>query len=140
MRTSDQRSRNMKAIKNRDTKIEIMLRQALYHNGYRYRKNYKKVFGKPDILFIKEKIAIFCDSEFWHGYDWENRKDDFKTNKNFWVTKIEKNIERDKLVNMRLEEQGFLVLRFWGEQIIRNLDEVVKIIVRSINERRSSLK
>jgi DNA mismatch endonuclease Vsr len=63
----------MQAVKNKDSKIEIILRHALYHKGYRYRKNYTKVYGKPDIVFTKEKIAVFCDSEFWHGYDWERR-------------------------------------------------------------------
>lgn len=131
--TPEQRRRNMQAVKNKDSKIEILLRKALYQKGYRYRKNYRKLFGCPDIVFTKQKIAIFCDSEFWHGYDWENRKKDFKSHQEFWIPKIERNIERDKEVSQQLEQLGYRILRFWGKEISKNLADVVDTIEAEIN-------
>ncbi|MCR5262046.1 MAG: very short patch repair endonuclease [Candidatus Gastranaerophilales bacterium] len=110
--TKEQRHKNMQAVKNKDSQIEIMLRSALWQKGYRYRKNYSKLEGKPDIVLLKYKIAIFCDSEFWHGYNWQIRKNDIKSNKEFWIKKIEGNIQRDKTVNEILNKQGWKVLRF----------------------------
>ena len=110
--TPEQRRRNMQAVKNKDSKIETALRLVLYHRGYRYRKNCKHVYGCPDIVFIREKIVVFCDSEFWHGHDWERRKEDFKSRRDFWIPKIERNMERDKEVTARLESDGYLVMRF----------------------------
>src|SRR6056297_76653 len=94
--TKEQRKRNMKAVKSKDSKIEVKLRKALWREGLRYRKHYSKIPGKPDIVFIGKKVAVFCDSEFWHGKNWEERKNDFKSNKEFWINKIERNIQRDK--------------------------------------------
>ena len=130
--TPEQRRRNMQAIKSKDSKIEFILRRALYHKGYRYRKNSSQVYGHPDILFIKEKIAIFCDSEFWHGYDWENRKNDFKSNQDFWISKIARNMERDREVNQYLEHEGYIVIRFWGSQIKSDLESVIDRIEYAI--------
>ena len=130
--TPEQRRRNMQAIKSKDSKIEFILRRALYHKGYRYRKNSSQVYGHPDILFIKEKIAIFCDSEFWHGYDWENRKNDFKSNQDFWISKIARNMERDREVNQYLEHEGYIVLRFWGNQIKNDHESVIDRIEYAI--------
>ena len=130
--TPEQRRRNMQAIKSKDSKIEFILRRALYHKGYRYRKNSSQVYGHPDILFIQEKIAIFCDSEFWHGYDWENRKNDFKSNQDFWISKIARNMERDREVNQYLEHEGYIVLRFWGNQIKNDLESVIDRIEYAI--------
>ncbi len=107
----------MQAIRSKDTKIELLLRHELWSRGLRYRKNSKTVYGHPDIVFVKKKIAIFCDSEFWHGYDWNNRKSEIKSNTAFWISKIERNIARDKEVNNYLKSQGWKVLRFWGKQI-----------------------
>lgn len=119
------RSENMRRIKSKDTSIEIKLCKELWKNGYRYRKNCKNIFGKPDICFISKKIAVFCDSEFWHGkYLLENRYIP-KTNRDYWVHKIQKNIERDKEVNKYLVENGWLVLRFWQKDIEDNLDECI---------------
>ncbi len=128
--TPEQRHRNMKNIKSKDTSIEVILRKALWAKGLRYRKNYKGLIGKPDIVFTKHKIVIFCDSEFFHGYDWENRKHDFKSNQEFWITKIERNMERDKEVTEALEKQGWKVIRFWGKEIIKNTDNCVDTILR----------
>jgi len=134
--TPEQRRRNMQAVKNKDSKIEVMLRKALYHKGYRYRKNCRKVFGNPDIVFTKERIAIFCDSEFWHGYDWENRKKDFKSHQDFWIPKIERNMERDKEVTAHLQAEGYIVLRYWGKRIKKDLDIIINEIEREILARR----
>ena len=117
----EQRRRNMQAIKNRDSEIEILLRKELWRRGLRYRKNVNKVFGKPDIVFMSKKVAVFCDSEFWHGYNWEERKNDFKSHQEFWIPKIERNMERDREVTRRLEAEGWTVLRFWGNDIKKRL-------------------
>jgi DNA mismatch endonuclease Vsr len=119
--TTEQRRKNMKAIKSKGTKIEELLGKALWAKGLRYRKNNKDVFGKPDFTFKKYKIAIFCDSEYFHGKDWETQKHRIKTNTEFWHNKIERNIERDKEVNAVLLKNGWKVLRFWGEEIKNDL-------------------
>ena len=121
--TAEQRSKNMKAVKNKGSKIETMLQIELWHRGLRYRKNVKTVYGKPDIAFIGKKVAVFCDSEFFHGYDWENKNKEIKSNRDFWIPKIEKNMARDKAVTEKLKSYGWIVLRFWGNEIKRNLSQ-----------------
>ena len=116
-KTKEQISYNMSRVKNKDSEIERMLRHELWNRGLRYRKNVGGIFGKPDIVFSGRKVVVFCDSEFWHGYDWDNRKGDIKTNKEFWIEKIERNIRRDIEVNERLRSDGWIVLRFWGKDI-----------------------
>lgn len=101
--SSEQRSKNMRAIKSTATKDEIRLAKALWNLIYRYRKNNKTVFGTPDLTFKKLKIAIFGDSEFFHGKDWETQKDRVKANTVFWQKKIERNMQRDTEVNTYLE-------------------------------------
>ncbi|MBE6843758.1 MAG: very short patch repair endonuclease [Ruminococcus sp.] len=131
-KTPEQITKNMKAVKSKGSKIEVMLMKELWSRGLRYRKNVNSVYGKPDILFKSKKIAIFCDSEFWHGYNWEERKNDFKSNQEFWISKIERNIERDKEVNDRLKSEGWTVLRFWGNYIKRNLLECADKIEQEV--------
>ncbi len=126
--TPEQRRKNMQAIKSKDTSIEISLRKALWDEGVRYRKNYNKLFGKPDIVITKHRIAIFCDSDYWHGYDWENRSKKIKSNREYWIPKIERNMQRDKEVTERLESEGWTVLRFWEWQIKKHLNECVSSI------------
>ena len=121
--TPEQRSKNMKAVKNKGSNIETMLQKELWHRGLRYRKNVKTVYGKPDIAFIGKKVAVFCDSEFFHGYDWENKNKEIKSNRDFWIPKIEKNMARDKAVTEKLKSDGWIVLRFWGNEIKRNLSQ-----------------
>ncbi len=130
--TREQRHKNMQAVKNKDSKIELMLRTALWNKGYRYRKNYAKLEGKPDIVLSKYKVAIFCDSEFWHGYNWKVRKYDIKSNKEFWIKKIEGNIKRDKEVNKILKKQGWKVIRFWGKEILQDTAECLNKIEKEI--------
>lgn len=125
----------MKAIKSKGTKIEELLGKALWSKGLRYRKNNKGVFGKPDFTFKKYKIAIFCDSEYFHGKDWETQKHRIKTNTEFWHKKIERNIGRDKLVNDTLLKNGWQVIRFWGEEIKKNPDLCVLKIEQAIGDK-----
>lgn len=134
--TKEQRHKNMSHIKNKDTKIEIILRQALWKKGYRYRKNYKKLPGKPDIAITKYKIAIFCDSEFWHGKDWEILKPRLERGNNaeFWINKISRNRERDDEVNKILMFMGWTIIRFWGQDILKNTEECVQVIEEAIQE------
>jgi len=119
-------SKTAKKIKSKDTKIELLMGKALWHNGMRYRKNDKTVFGKPDFVFKGKKIAVFCDSEFWHGYNYLVKGERFKTNTEFWEKKILRNIDRDKEVNQKLKKDGWIVLRFWGKQIQKELDKCVR--------------
>ncbi len=130
--TPQQRKRNMQAVKSKGSKIEKTLGKALWKKGFRYRKNVKTIFGKPDFVFAKYKIAIFCDSEFWHGKDWETKKYEIKSNQDFWHKKIERNIERDKEVNQKLTDEGWTVLRFWGKEILKNTEYCVEIIEQAI--------
>lgn len=132
--TKEQRHRNMSNIKNKDTSIEIKLRKALWKKGYRYRKNYNKLLGKPDIVLTKYRIVIFCDSEFFHGKDWEKLKLQLEKGKNseFWINKISKNIERDEKIEKELNFMGWTVLRFWGKDINKNVDECVKVVEEKI--------
>ena len=102
--------------------------------GFRYRKNDKSVFGRPDFTFKRYKIAIFVDGEFWHGKEWELRKHDFKSRQEFWITKIENNIMRDQLVSKTLGLVGWKVLRFWSKEVLRNLDSCMSKIEQTINE------
>ena len=134
-KTAEQIRYNMQQVKNKDSKIELLLRKALWAKGYRYRKNVSKIYGHPDIAFISKKIAVFCDSEFWHGFDWENRKQDFKSHQEFWIQKIERNIARDKEVTLALENDGWVVIRFWGKEIENNLGDCINRIERVIEER-----
>ena len=131
--TQDQRRKNMQAVRSKDSRMELRLRKALWHKGYRYRKNYSQLEGKPDILLSKHRIAIFCDSEFWHGYDWENKKNNIKSNQEFWIPKIERNIKRDVEVNNILRSQNWTVLRFWGSEIKNNLDGCINLTERTIS-------
>ena len=134
--TPEQRRKNMQAIRSKDTTIELRLRKALWECGVRYRKNYKKLIGKPDIAITKYKIAVFCDSDYWHGYDWENRNQRIKSNRDYWVPKIERNMERDREVTSALQSEGWLVLRFWEWQIRKHLDECVEAVIQSIEARK----
>ena len=133
--TKEQRHKNMSKIKSKDTSIEMRLRKALWKEGIHYRKNYTDLPGKPDIVLTKYKIAIFCDSEFWHGYNWEVKQDEIKSHRDFWIPKIERNIERDKEVNAALEADGWKVLRFWGDDIKKNVKACADLIVAALKER-----
>lgn len=132
--TSEQRRKNMQHIRSNDTEIEVLLRKALWKKGYRYRKNYKALPGKPDIALTKYKIAVFCDGEFFHGKDWEvlMPRLEKSNNSEFWIDKISRNIKRDEEINKKLLFLGWTVIRFWGKDIIKNTDECVKVIEEAI--------
>ena len=132
--TAEQRRKNMQAVRPSGSKIETALAKALFAQGLRYRKNDRTVFGNPDLTFKKYKLAVFVDSEFWHGKDWEKRKFDHKSNQEFWLTKIERNIQRDNEVNEKLIAEGWKVIRFWGKEITKNLDTCINKIQKTINE------
>lgn len=134
------RSKIMSAIKGKDTKEEVLLSKALWHNGYRYRKNNKSVFGRPDLTFKKYKIAIFVDGEFFHGYNWEERKHKIQSNREYWIPKIERNIQRDKDVNKYLIENGWKVIRFWSTYVKKNLQDCIQIIKAEIECSQNSYK
>lgn len=138
--TPEQRKKNMRAVKSIDTKIELILRKALWSKGYRYRKNYKKLPGKPDIVFTKYKIAVFCDSEFWHGKNYEESTSRIGTNSDYWKQKIKRNIERDKEVNELLNKEGWTVLRFWEKEIKKELDNCLKQIENNIKNKQRAEK
>lgn len=132
--TKAQRRKNMQHIRAKDTSIEVRLRKALWNKGYRYRKNYDKLPGKPDIALTKYKVAIFCDSEFFHGKDWEVLKPRLEkgNNSQYWISKISRNRERDDEINKRLLFEGWTVIRFWGKDIQNNVDECVKVVEETI--------
>lgn len=133
--TPEQRRKNMQAVKNKDSQIELLLRKELWSRGLRYRKNVNRIYGRPDIVFIGKKVAVFCDSEFWHGYNWEERKKDFKSHQEFWIPKIERNMERDAEVTAHLESEGWTVIRFWGNEIKKNTAQCADIIEKAVHSK-----
>lgn len=136
--TKEQRHKNMQAVRSKDTKIEILLRKALWHEGIRYRKNYKVCNCHPDIVITKYKIAVFCDGEFWHGKSLERY--DVATNVKFWHEKIRRNVERDLENTIELRDNGWMVLRFWETEIKKHLADCVAEVQRCIEVRRSAVK
>lgn len=132
--TTEKNSRTMSKIMGKDTKIELVLRKALWAKGYRYRKNYKTLPGRPDIAITKYKIAVFCDGEFFHGKNWEVLRPKLEQGKNpdYWINKIERNRNRDKEKDAELLYNGWTVIHFWGDDIIKNTDECVRVIEEAI--------
>ena len=127
---TEQRRKTMGKIRGKNTKIEVALCKALWAKGYRYRKNYKSIPGSPDICLTKYKIAVFCDGEFFHGKDWEVRKAKVAKGNNgeYWVKKIQENMLRDNEKDKELNALGWIVVHFWGKEILKNPDECVKVI------------
>ena len=136
-KSKEQISYNMSRVKSKDSQIELVLRKSLWGQGFRYRKNWKELPGKPDIVITKHKIAIFCDSEFFHGKDWELLKEQLNrgSNPDFWIAKISRNMERDREVDRQLRALGWTPVRFWGKEIKKNTDECVRTIKELINEK-----
>ncbi len=129
---------NMSRIKGKDTSIELTLRKALWAKGYRFRKNYESLPGRPDIAITKYKIAIFCDSEFFHGKDWDSLKEKLEKGKNpnYWISKIQRNMERDREKDADLRGAGWNVLHFWGKDILKDVDSCVAVIEELILDMR----
>ncbi len=132
--TPEQRRKSMKGNRSKDTSIELLLRKALWHKGYRYRKNYKKLPGSPDIALTKQKVAIFCDSEFFHGKNWNEKKRKMQkgSNPDFWISKIERNMQRDHENDLKLQFLGWTVIHFWGDEITKDLDGCIRVIEEAI--------
>lgn len=131
--TTPERSKIMGKIRGKNTKPELAFRKALWEAGYRYRIDYKKLIGKPDIALKKYKTVIFIDGEFWHGYNWEERKHKIKTNREFWIPKIERNIQRDVEVNSALAEKGYTVFRFWETEVKKNLEGCLATVLAHLD-------
>lgn len=127
--TTPERSKLMRKIKSKNTKPEIKLRKALWALGIRYRINNSELPGKPDILINKKKLIIFVDGEFWHGYEWEKKKPKIKSNRDYWINKIERNMKRDIENTRLLKSMGFTVLRFWEHEIKKNIDDCLNKIL-----------
>lgn len=114
---------------------ETALAKALWHEGIRYRLNYKKLPGSPDIAITRKKIAVFIDGEFWHGYDWETRKPKLKSNKEYWIEKIEENMARDIRDDKALADDGWLVLHFWEKEVKRDLQGCLETVMTALEGR-----
>jgi DNA mismatch endonuclease (patch repair protein) len=132
-KTTPIRSQLMTKIRSTNTTPEILLRKELWARGIRYRVNYKKIIGSPDIIFLKKKVAVFIDGEFWHGYNWDEKKAKIKSNRAYWIPKIERNMQRDIYNNKVLAEMGYTVIRFWEREIKKDLARCVQIVMKKIN-------
>lgn len=116
------RSKVMSRIRSKDTKPEIMLRKALWKHGLRYRKNYRKLPGTPDIALTRQHIAIFIDGDFWHAHNHEAKPgEQIRTHKDYWQGKLARNVERDHEVTSQLTDMGWVVLRYWESDIKKDL-------------------
>jgi DNA mismatch endonuclease (patch repair protein) len=127
--TTKKRSKIMSKIRSKNTKPELLFRKALWKEGVRYRVDSKKLPGKPDVSIQKYKLAIFIDGEFWHGYNWDERKDKIKNNRGFWIPKIERNMQRDREVNRQLNTMGYTVFRFWEKEIKSELNKCINDVL-----------
>lgn len=139
MRNPEVTHKIMSSIKSKDTKPELLLRKALWHKNMRYRVNYKGLPGKPDIVFTKSKVAVFCDGDFWHGHNWVIRgmdsfEEELEGYSEFWKNKILRNIQRDKEVSQKLNAMGWKVIRIWESDIKSDINECVKAIEEAIFE------
>jgi DNA mismatch endonuclease (patch repair protein) len=132
--TTKKRSDLMSKIRYQNTKPELMLRKALWNLGFRYRKNVKHLPGKPDIVFTKYKLVIFIDGEFWHGYNWKVKKSRIKSNRDFWIPKIERNMQRDILNNQLLTDAGWRVIRFWDFQIRKDFTNCINTVINLLKK------
>jgi DNA mismatch endonuclease (patch repair protein) len=133
--TTERVSRVMQKIRATNTRPEVAFRKALWHVGHRYRRNYKGAPGRPDIAFIRWKIAIFIDGDFWHGYDWEHKRLTIKSNRDFWIPKIERNIQRDREVDALLEAAGWQVLRIWEHEVKKDFGAAFYRVLRFVEEK-----
>lgn len=132
-KTHTNRSNNMRAIRGKDTKMEIRVRRALWQKGYRFRKNDRTLYGSPDISIKKYKLVVFLDSCFWHGCPVHFKLP--KINSDFWDQKIRRNTERDAEVTRHYVEEGWTILRFWEHEVKDNINEVVDNIIYHINQK-----
>ncbi|UTB79694.1 very short patch repair endonuclease [Staphylococcus carnosus] len=136
------RSKMMSKIRATGGKAETQLAKALWHEGVRYFKNYKKLPGSPDIAITKYKVLVFVDGEFWHGYDWENvKKQRIHTNRDYWIPKLERNMEHDQEVNQKLKDMGYTVIRFWEKhEVFKDMDGCVNQVLEAIEHNKKQMK
>ena len=132
--TPEQRRRCMQGNRSSGTKPERMLARELWRRGYRYRKNVRTVPGSPDICFKRRKVAVFVDGEFWHGRNWQHERQRIKSNRDFWYTKIERNMARDSRVNQRLHAMGWTVLRFWESEVRKHLSDCADRVEEALRQ------
>ena len=132
LETTIETSKRMANVSLKGGKAETELARALWHAGIRYRKNYKAVPGSPDITITKYKVAVFVDGEFWHGKDWEERKQRLKRNREYWIEKIEENISRDKRNDAILEEMGWIPLHFWEGEVKKDVQACVNNVIDAV--------
>lgn len=130
--------KRMSKVRLKNGKAETILAKHLWHEGYRYRRNYKRLPGSPDITITRYHIAVFVDGEFWHGENWEERKAKLKHNREYWIEKIEENMARDKRVDDNLIEMGWIPVHFWEKQVLKNTDECVSAILELIDKRKNN--
>ncbi|MEO1030280.1 MAG: very short patch repair endonuclease [Bacteroidota bacterium] len=135
--TTKKRSKIMGKIRAKNTKPELLFRKALWRKNVRYRADSKQLPGRPDVSIKKYKLAVFIDGAYWHGYNWDERKAKLKTNKDFWIPKIERNMQRDREVNQQLREMGYTVFRFWAHEIKNNLKTCINDVMMYINTGRN---
>ena len=124
--------KRMSRVRLKNGKAETILAKKIWHKGYRYRRNYKKLPGSPDVSILRYRVAVFVDGEFWHGENWEERKAKLKHNREYWIEKIEENMARDKRVDAQLQELGWIPIHFWEKQVLKNTDECVNTILELI--------
>lgn len=127
--TTKKRSKIMSEIRGKNTKPEMLFRKALWAKGVRYRVNSKSLPGRPDVSIKKYKLAIFIDGEFWHGYNWDEKKETIKSNRGFWIPKIERNMQRDREVNSALKEMDYTVFRFWEREVKKDLKKCINDVL-----------
>jgi len=125
----------MSRIKCKNTKPEMLLRRELRNRGLRYRINNNKLPGKPDISIKKYKLAVFVDGEFWHGYKWMEKKEQIKSNRKFWIPKIERNMQRDVENNQKLKKMGYEVIRFWANEIKEDVSACAEPIIKYVSDK-----
>ena len=140
MRTREQLSSDMQRVRSFGSAIEIRLGRAMWAAGLRCRKQSSAVPGKPDFVIVRSKIAVFCDSSFWHGRNWAKAAQAIKSNRGFWIPKIERNIARDKAVNRALRELGWRVLRFWDFQIVGGAEQCAQRVLDAVNEKQKNAR
>jgi DNA mismatch endonuclease (patch repair protein) len=128
-------SYNMSQIRSKNTHLEKRLEEILKKVPLHYEKHYE-IVGKPDFAFPDRKIAVFADSHFWHGFRWNEAKKEIKTNSDFWIKKIERNMDRDQEVNKALQRLGWKVVRFWEHEIIDNPEECLNRLIDTIKSRK----
>lgn len=130
MFTKEKRSEVMSKIRSKGTKIEVKMKKALEENRIAFEYQ-PEMFGKPDFL-IENKIAVFCDSSFWHGRNWQQLKK--KLPDAYWKEHIGNNRKRDRVVNSELRNEGYIVIRFWDDEINKNINKCIKKIIKSMNK------